>query len=224
MIIFLNDDAAYRSWIGHHRAGFVLDGRRKPKVGHLILHRATCGEISVHSPRQHSTTGSKLKAVSLDRGELIAWGAAETGHDVPGCSACQAEGNLPASAASAGALSKLARDVLDYVLEAALIHMENQQPPYRLSLGDIADCFGKTSGQMAPVLGRLIDEGWLTLIGKPAATGKLRRGIVAPTILALRTLAAFQDESDAAIASELEKLEGDLPSRSPLGVGGKVAV
>jgi hypothetical protein len=225
MIIFLNDDAAYRSWIAHHRAGFVLDGRRMPKRGHIVLHRASCCEISPSpSSRQHWTTGARIKAVSLDREELMAWGAAETGREVPCCSTCQAGRDLPASAASAGALPKLARDILDYVLEAALIHMEHQQPPYRLTLGDIAACFGKTPGQMAPVVGRLIDEGWLTLLGKPVAAGKLHRGVVGPTVLALRTLAAFQDESDAAIESELQKLDGNLPSLSPLGASGKVAV
>jgi DNA-binding MarR family transcriptional regulator len=192
MIIFLNDDAAYRWWIGHHRGGFVLDGRRRPKLGHLVLHRATCGEISsYHSTRRHWTTGSRLKAVSLNREELIVW-------------------------ASAGALPKLAREVLDYVLEAALIHMEHQQPPYRLTLGEIAACFGKTPGQVTPVVGRLIDEGWLTLVGPPAARRKLRRGVVAPTVQAMRSLAAFQAETDAAIQAELEKLNGERRTSVPL--------
>lgn len=225
MIIFLNDDAAYRSWIGHHRGGFVLDGRRKPKLAHLVLHRANCTEISSSaSSRQHWTTGARLKAVSLDRDELTAWGAAETGREVACCGTCRADQELPAPAASAGTLSKLSRDVLDYVLEAALIHMEHQLPPYRLALSDIAACFGKKPGQIAPVVGRLIDEGWLTLIGKQSAAAKLRRGVVAPTVLAMRTLTAFQDESDAAIETELEKLSADFRGRSALGVGASVAV
>ena len=35
MIIFLDDDRAYRSWVTHHRRGFVLDGRRRPKARKL---------------------------------------------------------------------------------------------------------------------------------------------------------------------------------------------
>jgi DNA-binding MarR family transcriptional regulator len=217
MIIFLNDDAAYRWWIGHHRGGFVLDGRRRPKLGHLVLHRATCGEISsYHSTRRHWTTGSRLKAVSLNREELIVWGAAETGRAVTCCATCRPDQQLKQHAASAGALPKLAREVLDYVLEAALIHMEHQQPPYRLTLGEIAACFGKTPGQVTPVVGRLIDEGWLTLVGPPAARRKLRRGVVAPTVQAMRSLAAFQAETDAAIQAELEKLNGERRTSVPL--------
>jgi hypothetical protein len=42
MLIIINDDAVYVSWISRHRTGFVVDCRRKPTKDHLILHRATC--------------------------------------------------------------------------------------------------------------------------------------------------------------------------------------
>ncbi len=104
--------------------------------------------------------------------------------------------------------SKLGREILDYVLDAAVIHLEHEHPPYRLTIGDIAACFAKTPGQLRPALNRLIDEGLLM----PADQGRsaslwLPQRIVLPTMQALRTLEAFRNESDAAIQAELEKLQ-----------------
>jgi len=31
MILFLDEDRAYLSWVAHHRQGFILDGKRKPR-------------------------------------------------------------------------------------------------------------------------------------------------------------------------------------------------
>ena len=104
-------------------------------------------------------------------------------------------------------LTKLSGDILDYVLDAALIHMENEFPPYRLSVSDIAACFGKTPGQIAPVLHQLIINGLLTVPGKISAEQLRPQQVLLPTVLALRTLEAFQSESDGAIHNELAKLE-----------------
>ena len=208
MIIFVDDDQAYRSWVTHHRAGFVLDGRRRPKLAHLVLHRAGCCEI-VPSASSHRrwTGGGRLKATALAREELVAWAADETEKDVACCERCRPDRDLPMPVPSVKALPKLSRDILDYVLEAALIHMEHEQPPYRLTIGDIAACFGKSPARIAPVVGRLIDEGWLVSIGRQAKEVKLRCHVIAPTMLAVRTLGAFETESDAAIEAELRKLE-----------------
>ena len=100
MIIFLNDDRAYRSWATHHRVGFVLEGKRKPKVGHLVLHRATCPEIKIRkTARTTHATAAALKAVSLDREELMAWAAEETGSAAAYCPACRADEEIPTRAA-----------------------------------------------------------------------------------------------------------------------------
>lgn len=224
MIIFLNDDQAYHSWIAHHRGGFVLDGRRRPKVGHLLLHRATCSDVARSSSgRQRCTTGTRIKATSLARQELIAWAVEQTGKAVVCCGTCQPDLDLPMPRPSAKALPKLSRDILDYVLEAALIHMEHQQPPYRLTIGDIAACFGKPPGRVAPLVGRLIDEGWLMLIGKQSKSAKWMREVIAPTVLAMRSLAAFETEGDTAIETELKKLDVKLPSRSSRSTSSEVA-
>jgi hypothetical protein len=86
--------------------------------------------------------------------------------------------------------------------------MENECPPYRLTVSDIAACFGKTPGQISPVLHQLINDSLLTVQGKMgAATTILPTRIVLPTKLALRTLEAFQNESDSSLQNELAKLD-----------------
>jgi hypothetical protein len=207
MIIFLDEDRAYLYWVTHHRKGYVLEGRRKPRIGHLLLHRAVCREIR-SGPRRgtHWTTGGKLKACCLDRVELEIWASEATGAPPQHCSVCQPgsevpDGNEPVH------LTKLAGEILDYVLDAALIHMEQEYPPYRLTVGDIAACFGKTPGQISTVLHRLIDDGLVALSGKVNAgrTFPAQR-LVLPKIRALRTLDAFRDESDEVLQAELRKL------------------
>lgn len=209
MIIFLNDDRAYLNWVTHHRQGFVLDGKRKPTLGHLVVHRATCQEIKSGSSRHtHWTTGSKLKACSLDRAELEAWAIEETGASPKPCPKCDLDQDAAAGGESQIHLSKLASDILEYILEAALIHFEIEHPPYHLTVADIAACFGKTPGQISPVLHRLLEGGFITVQGHVAAAAAIPpKRVVLPTATALRTLEAFKMESDSTIEGELAKLE-----------------
>lgn len=207
MIIFLNEDRAYLYWVTHHRQGFVLDGCWTPKVGHLLLHRATCSEIKTAGSRVHWTTGSKLKACGLERAEVEAWGLAQTGKPVAACETCHPE--IEAAPVDGGELhlTKLAADVLDYVLDAALIHLEHESPPYHLTVSDIAACFGKQPGQLGPVLRRLAADGLVALAGGNASAAAIPpKRIVLPTARALRTLEAFREESEAAVEAELQKL------------------
>jgi hypothetical protein len=210
VIIFLNDDRAYLYWVTHHRKGYVIDGRRKPKLGHLSLHRATCAEIkSGPSRRTHWTTGARLKACSLDRTELNTWAEEESGGPMQLCVACQPENEQYLNGGEPAHLTKLAGEVLDYVLDAALIHMEQEHPAYRLTVGDIAACFGKTPGQLSPALHQLLDDGFISLWSQSAAAVIRPKQIVLPTPQALRTLEAFREETDAFVMAELEKLRAD---------------
>jgi len=208
MIIFVNEDRAYLTWVTHHRQGFVLDGRRKPRLDHLMIHRATCPAIkSAPSRRFHWTTGAKLKACALDRVELETWATEVTAALPAWCADCQPCLDTASASSGRGRSSKLGREILDYVLDAAVIHLEHEFPPYRLTIGDIAACFAKTPGQLRPAINRLIDEGLLMPVGQGRlSTLRLPQRIVLPTMQALRTLEAFRDESDAAIQSELKKL------------------
>jgi hypothetical protein len=207
--MFLNEDRGYVSWVTHHRQGFVLDGKRKPKIGSLTLHRAACREIKASQGRQtHWTTGSKLKACSLDRAELEAWAVEATGGSPEHCPKCDLEGNAAAGGESQVHLSKLASDILEYVLEAALIHFEIEHPPYHLTVGDIAACFGKTPGQISPALHRLLEGGFVTVQGHVATAAAIPpKRVVLPTVTALRTLESLQPESDSTLQDELAKLE-----------------
>jgi hypothetical protein len=207
MIIFLNDDGAYLSWVTHHRQGFVLDGLRKPKLSHFLVHRATCREVKIaNSPRLHWTTGAKLKACSLDRRELESWTAEEAGTAARHCVNCRSDHDEPASGSAH--FTKLGGEILDYVLDAALIHMEHEYPPYRLTVSDIAACFGKTPGQISPPLHQLIEDGFIAVPGKMSSGAAIPpKRLVLPTMLALRTIEAFQNESDSALQNELAKLD-----------------
>ncbi|MBI3469134.1 MAG: winged helix-turn-helix transcriptional regulator [Planctomycetes bacterium] len=207
MIIFLNDDRAYLSWVARHRQGYVIDGRRKAKGGHFALHRASCPVIRSGSPRLHWTTGAKLKACSLNQQELETWAADEVGATLQPCETCCPGDNHPSLNAPQTHVTRLGRDVLDYVLEAALVHMEQECPSYRLTASEIADCLGKTPAQISPVLQQLIDEGFLTVSGNIAGRRPIPpERIVLPTMSAMRTLEAFQSDSDRSIQNELAKL------------------
>ena len=209
MIIFLNEERAYLSWVTHHRDGFVLDGKWKPKTGHLALHRATCGEIKhSDSRRTHWTTGGRFKGCSVNRAELEEWASEQTGAFPNQCAECQPQSDVLASSDTRVNLSKLPADILDYILDAALIHMEVDRPPYRLTAADIAACFGKSPGQISPALHRLIDGGYVIVQGHVSAAGTIPpKRVIRPTAVALRTLEAFQGESDSTIETELAKLQ-----------------
>jgi hypothetical protein len=210
MIIFLNDDRSYLYWVTHHRKGFVLDGRRKPRLGHLSLHRASCAEVkSGPSRRTRWTTGVKLKACSLNRSELETWAVEESGRPMAHCAACRPGIDQFPNGGDPGHLTKLAEEILDYVLDAALIHMEHEYPPYRLTVGDIAACFGKTPGQLSQALHQLLDEGFVSMCDRSAAAVLRPKQIVLPTAQALRTLEAFRQQGEALVMGELEKLKAD---------------
>ena len=75
----MDEERAYRYWITHHRHGFVLEGRHRPKFGHFMLHRATCAELkSPHAKRTHETTGGRMKACATDRAQQRPHPAART--------------------------------------------------------------------------------------------------------------------------------------------------
>lgn len=156
----------------------------------------------------HWTTGTKLKACCLDRSELQAWAVEETASAPQYCSVCQPETDASVHTDEAAHLSKLASEILEYVLEAALVHLEIEQPAYRLTVADIAACFGKTPGQISSALHRLLNSGFITVQHHPSIPATIPpKRVVLPTATALRTLEAFRSASDSTIQEELAKLE-----------------
>lgn len=204
MILYLDEEQAYRHWVTHHRRGFVLSGRDRLQPRDLSLHRATCAEVKgVARSRTHATTGRHWKACALAPQELIDW--ARNWQQVPSyCPVC-----CPLDAANSEPeeihLSKLGREILEYVLEAAVIHFDEDSLPYRLCAGDIAECFGRTVGHMSPSFRRLFDEGLLTTTGSTKHLTPRKK--IFPTLLALRQLPELAESSEAELQRELLKLQ-----------------
>lgn len=204
MILFLDEERAYLNWAAHHRAGFVLDCMRHPTKAHLTLHRATCPTIKRSpSKRTHWTTGKHMKACSLDVGQLKAWALDQAGHEPTECAECMHE---PPPEITPH-LTRLDRDILDYVLEIAAIHLDDADYPYRVTASMVARCLGKTEGQLMAALHRLIDDGLLVLDGatKPDDALPLRASVM-PTVKAFRTLPAFAEMAADDLQDELRKL------------------
>jgi hypothetical protein len=204
MILFLDEDRAYLNWVTHHRTGFVLDCLRHPTKTHLVLHRATCPEIKrSESKRTHWTTGKHMKGCSIDLGQLQTWAKEQTEHDPTFCPQCSPQLIVETE----HHLTKLDRDILDFVLEIAAAHMDDDERPYALNVGMVARCLDKTEGQLAAAFGRLVEDGMLSLMGKkkPGETPSPQCGIF-PTAKSLRTLPFFASLDDSQIDAELGKL------------------
>ena len=207
MIIFLHEEPAYRHWVTHHRQGFVIDGRHKPRIGHLTLHRATCPVVKpAGGGASHFTTGPHLKACSLDFDELRQWGMESTGAEPAVCDQCRPLA-IEGAADEQIHLSRIGKEILEYVLEAASIHFEPDTPPYRLSVRDIADCLGKEVSHLAQSLRPLVQDGLLVVEGWSGHGAPAPRKIVYPTAKALRTLAEYVEAGDEALTAELAKLQ-----------------
>lgn len=204
MQIFIQDDKAYQHWVTHHRRGFVIDGRRRAGWRDLVLHRATCPHVRSRADRRtHWTTAGKFKACALNPQELRLWAEEDTGEDAAVCADCQPL--IERTAENATSLTRLAADVFDYILESAAIHLENDYPPYRLCLADIAACFNKTPGQLAGALEQLTSEHLVEF--EPRGRQSLNsRQMVFPTAAGLRTLPSYQDADASFLEAELARL------------------
>ena len=207
MLIIINDDAAYVSWISRHRHGYVVDSKRKPAKNHLILHRATCSIVKPHK-RARLTTGAHIKACSLDAAELAAWALEQTGGSLTACSNClpDQEESPTTEHQAKHALTRLGKDILSYVLDLAVMYLDGEERHYRPRVQGIAAYLDKTPRQILPALGRLIEEGYLECDppannGTPPATS-----IIFPTALALRTIPAFDAMPKKVLVAELENL------------------
>ena len=210
MILYLDEDRAYLSWVTHHRNGFVLECNRKPAKHHLMLHQATCPKVK-HSAtkRTHWTTGHHMKACSLDAEELKTWAREQTGAEPGGCVSCLVvpehhTQEMPLH------LTKLDHEILSFVLEVATVHLDEEGGPYWLNVGMVAKCFDKTPAQLSAAFHRLVDDGMLTFTekSKPAEPLSVTCGLF-PTVLAMKTLPFYQDHSDEEIAIEMKALTGE---------------
>lgn len=213
MIIFLlGEDRAYLSWLAHHRNGFVLDWLRKPTKKKPTIHRASCEVVRTSKTRNtHWTTGRHIKACSLDLDELTTWAKDEAGGDPEFCDNCKPT-DAATSVASSGDrhLTKLGKEIVDYVVEAAVIHLDRRDSDYHLTVGDIAECLEKTPAQISSALIRLATDGYLRVDERVEEATSLSDACnVLPTSDALRTLPAFEKMPKQEVEAELEGLTGD---------------
>ncbi len=208
MVIFIHEERAYLSWLAHHRHGFVLDMLRKPTRKPPVLHRASCQGIRVSPGRQsHWTTGRHVKACGLDLAELLAWTQTETDREAVYCQECQpADPAFAAEHAPEKRLTKLGKDILDYVVEAAVVCLD-QHAAYDTSIADLATYLDKTPAQLATALSRLTEDGYLRIEGslQPGQPVPATRRLF-PTADALRTLPAFHQMSVRKVNEELQQL------------------
>ncbi|HEX4145940.1 MAG TPA: hypothetical protein VHY91_20735 [Pirellulales bacterium] len=184
-----------------------MDCLRRPTKAHLVLHRATCPEIKRSpSPRTHWTTGKHMKGCSLEVEQLKAWALDQAEHEPTDCARCSPQHEIETEVH----LTKLDRDILEIVLEIASIHIDENDDGYRLTVGKVARCLGKTEGQLTPALARLVDDELLVVSGT-GRSGEIlppRCGLL-PTTKALRTIPAYAALTDAQVEAELSKLVPD---------------
>ncbi len=211
MILFMDEDRAYLSWVTHHRSGFVLDCGRKPSKHHLMLHRATCPSIKHSATKKtHWTTGQHMKACSLDSEELKAWAREQADAEPSDCDSCLIAAEHHAQDHPLH-LTKLDQEILSFVLELATFNLDDETGAYWLSVGMVAKCLDKTPGQLSAALHRLVDDGMLTFTEKvkPAEPLSVTCGLF-PTVLAMKTLPANQDRSDEEIEIEMKALTREV--------------
>ncbi len=213
MVIIFNDDPVYLSWIRRHRNGFVLATRHKPTKRNTALHRATCVEIrQSKTNRTHWTTAGRAKACSESCDELIDWVHGQIGCDPRACAACNPRGD--ASPVTIGSslngpdrhLTKLENDIVDAVVESAVIHLDNELE-FRMTIGDVADYLSKSPAQISPAVRTLVAEQMLhvdPISGNSAPL--LASARVIPTSIALCTVPAFAALPADELQSEIDTL------------------
>lgn len=210
MVIFLNEDRAYLSWLRQHRSGYVLDAQGNPHRRQRILHRATCQSIR-QGKHRHWTTGQRLKACSLDLAELAGWAQETGGFPADVCQTCcpQLDKEVAPGVESPASepLTPLSSNVLNFVLESSVIQLRQSEPDYRLTVGETATSLHKTARQLAPALRRLLAADYIHLSQKPSADGSYSpRTIIWPTATGLSTLPAFAEMRPPEVQAELERL------------------
>lgn len=208
MIIFLNDDRAYLSWVRSHRGGFVLEARRQGR-GRRLVHRSTCETVRSGKHR-HWTTGQQLKACSMSLPEIVDWVRETCGCELSCCPECQPTTEAPedvaANEADAMRLTPLASNILNYSLETAIVHLTNHPGRYRLTIREVADCLHKTPAQLTGAIQRLVAAGLLT-VSPPGRNGRFAaRATILPTIAALRTLDGYAGWAETELHEELQRL------------------
>jgi hypothetical protein len=74
MLTFDNNETGYLQWVADNPNGFVINAPKRSGDFPDYLHRASCGSIRSKRRTNYTTTTFK-KICSVDRQELVDWGA-----------------------------------------------------------------------------------------------------------------------------------------------------
>ena len=152
-----------------------------------------------------------MKACSVNVAELVAWAEEESGAEPAYCEQCEpTDDSVSLIGPHDRRLTKLGKEIVDAVVETAVIHLDHQDSGYTLTVGDVAKYFDKTPGQITQPLLRLIEVGYLRVQGEVMVGEAFPADRqIYPTGDALRTLPAFEQLSKRKIETELEMLSDE---------------
>jgi len=77
MQTFDNDDAGYLQWVNANPNGFVVNVPKQTGAAPDMLHRSSCQHITTPQRTNYTTTHYK-KICSVDKDDLITWGAKDS--------------------------------------------------------------------------------------------------------------------------------------------------
>lgn len=86
MILFIDDNEAYLTWLQQNPHGFVVNCDRKPSPRLLMYHKADCFHIQRWEGR--NLTVDYIKVCSNDLQELKKWAEVIIGGEVQYCRSC----------------------------------------------------------------------------------------------------------------------------------------
>ncbi len=86
-VTFADDDAGYLRFLAENPDGLVVNHDRVPRRVYLVLHRASCADISRHG-RTHWTDSGLVKTCSTDRVDLEDWARSKVGGALLSCRKC----------------------------------------------------------------------------------------------------------------------------------------
>ena len=83
---FQDDDQGFVAWLANNPDGFVINTKRKPKPGYLVLHRPSCRNLK--SSSLLNWTKDTVKFCSPSRATLEEWASSTVGGEVTLCGSC----------------------------------------------------------------------------------------------------------------------------------------
>jgi hypothetical protein len=141
---------------------------------------------------------------SLDRDELLAW-LSDEDVKVTACELCQP--NDDSSGTELSDLTKLAREILDYLVESAVLHLDwPEGPAYRVTMSDVAHAMGKSLAQISSAVNQLIDHHMIVVHRSALSHSFASHHQVIATAAAIKRLPTFEVDSEAELQERLNAM------------------